>query len=276
MSVSAFVDRHGGLSHRSRLLDAGFSPAGIRAAVRDGEVARIRRYWFASASAPPDLRLAAQATARLACVSAARHRGWWMPDGEHGVHLHLHPHSASPTVAATMHWTQPLAPVPRDQLVESVEDTLEHIAGCLPRSQALVLWESALRVERRSPAELRRVRWRSIAARELAAEADALSDSGLETLFVRRVRPWGVPVRQQVSIAGHDVDLLLGERLVAQLDGFAHHSSTRERTRDLAHDRELVALGYTVLRFSYVEVVHRWPTVERALRRALAQGAHLA
>lgn len=61
-----------------------------------------------------------------------------------------------------------------------------------------------------------------------------------------------------------------------QLDGFAFHSSSAERTRDLAHDRALIALGYTVLRFSYTEVIYRWPEVERALARAIAQGAHLA
>ena len=40
--------------------------------------------------------------------------------------------------------------------------------------------------------------------------------------------------------------------------------------------RELSLRGYTVLRFTYAQVVHDWPAVERAIARAIAAGAHLA
>ena len=63
---------------------------------------------------------------------------------------------------------------------------------------------------------------------------------------------------------------------MVQLDGFAHHSSSAQRTRDIAHDRELVARGYTVLRFTYADVVYGWESVERAIIGALARGAHRA
>ena len=151
-----------------------------------------------------------------------------------------------------------------------------HIAACLVFEEALATWESACRVERLAPEALRSVRWTSVRARELAAEVRGLSDSGLETLLVVRLSGWGVPLVQQATIAGRRVDLLIGERLVVQVDGYAHHSSAAQRARDLEHDAELRLRGYTVLRFGYAQVVHDWPSVERVIGRALAANLHVA
>ncbi|MEU1972217.1 DUF559 domain-containing protein [Microbacterium sp. NPDC019599] len=175
-----------------------------------------------------------------------------------------------------MHWRVPVAPAPTRQLVDSIENALSHIAGCLTEESALLVWESAVRLERLSVDALRRVAWTSVAARNCAHSVNGLSDSGLETLAVVRLTPWGIPIRQQILIAGHRVDLLIGERLVVQIDGFAHHSTSAQRTRDTAHDAELALRGYTVLRFTYAQVVHDWPAVERVIARAIASGAHNA
>jgi very-short-patch-repair endonuclease len=70
--------------------------------------------------------------------------------------------------------------------------------------------------------------------------------------------------------------VLVGERLVIQLDGFAHHLSAAQRGRDIAHDAELRLRGSTVLRFGYAQVIYDWPTVERTVARAVAAGLHLA
>lgn len=103
-----------------------------------------------------------------------------------------------------------------------------------------------------------------------------LSDSGLETFFVYRLSGWGVPIRQQAVVAGRAVDVLVGERLVIQIDGHAYHSRSADRTRDVAHDAELRLRGYTVLRFTYAQMLHDWPAVARTVSRAIAAGAHLA
>lgn len=277
MDIREWVERHGGIVHRQQLLDAGVSQRRLRAALDAGVVERVRRYWVASSSAPPPLVSAARATAVVACVSAARLRGWWIPpELDPRLHLSVRPHAERPRDEVVVHWSAPLVPVSPTTLIESVEDSLEHIAGCVPREAALVLWESAARIERWDPVALSRVRWRTPASREVAAIITGLSDSGLETMFVTRLGPWGLPIHQQVMIAGHPVDVLIGDRLVVQLDGFAYHSSPADRARDLAHDRELVSRGYTVLRFTYAEVIYGWDRVERAIARAIAQGLHLA
>jgi len=285
VGIRDLVAAGGGIVHRQAVLDAGIRPAALRAAIAAGEVRRVRRYGVATDAAPAALVRAAEVSARLACVSAARHRGWWMPPATDArPHLHVPAHAQRPRIgqgdadapdSIVTHWDTPLLPIGPHALVESVPDTLAHLAACLPHEEALVVWESAVRLERLDPAVLRRYRWRAPDARRRAADVTGLSDSGLETLFVSRIRAMGLAVRQQVLLLGHRVDGLIGERLVTQLDGFAFHSSATDRGRDLAHDRELIARGYTVLRFTYAEVVHQWPRVEAAIVRAVAQGLHL-
>jgi hypothetical protein len=44
-------------------------------------------------------------------------------------------------------------------------------------------------------------------------------------------------------------------KLAVELDGVRHHTSPEDRRRDLARDRELAALGWVVLRFTYADVL---------------------
>lgn len=269
-----------GIAHRAALLQQGFTARQLRELVRAGGVDVLRRHWFAAETAAPHLREAATRGARITCTTLARHRGWWMPPrlGDEP-HLHFVPGSTGPRLTeewiGVTHWTAPLAPAGRS-LLASVEDALAHIAVCLPRETALILWEAAARTERLAPEALRAIRWTSRAAAEIAAETTGLADSGLEVIVVRPLRSLGVRVQQQVWIAGKPVDALVGERLVLQIDGWMHHSSSAQRTKDIAHDAELRLRGYTVLRFSYEQVVHRWGEVEVIIRRGLAAGLHRA
>lgn len=281
MQLTDWIAQQGGIVHREDILRAGYSVAALRAEMRSDGVTVIRRAWLALSSAPPDLLTAARAGGRLACVSFARRQKWWLPVGiDERVHLRMAPKAGPVRLGkkwnGVLHWTKSIAPVASRSLCESPEDALAHIATCLPRDQALVLWESAIRVEGLSAEGLRQIRWPSRAASECAQSVTGLSDSGLETLLAMSLRSWGLEVRQQILIAGHRVDLLVGDRLVVQVDGYAHHSSSAQRTSDIAHDAELRLRGYAVLRFSYAQVVHDRRLVERTIRRAVAAGLHLA
>lgn len=264
--------------HREQLRAAGYTDRDLRALVRAGEIEVFRRSWFVGRDADGDLREAARRGGRLTCTSLARRRGWWMPEGiDTDPHLHFVPGSTGLRLeeawAGVAHWTRPIAPVGRS-LIAGVEDALAHLALCLPREQALVVWEAACRVEKIAPEALRRVRWASRAAIEVAAEVNGLADSGLEVLVCAPLRRLPVQVRQQVVLAGKPVDVLVGRWLVVQIDGWAHHSSSAQRSKDIAHDAELRLRGYTVLRFSYAQVVHDRDAVLRTIRRALAAGLH--
>lgn len=269
-----------GIAHREELLRQGFEARLLREFVRTGRAALIRRSWLALPGVDPHLLLAAQAGGALSCTTLARRRGWWMPEGiGPEPHLHLRPHAGSPRLPAgggVVHWTEPLAGARTHALEATVPDVLAHIAACQPRDVALVLWESAAKVEGIAPATFRGIRWNSIAARELADSVVGLSDSGLETLLAVPLRRWGLPVVQQAVIAGRPVDFLVGDRLVIQVDGYEFHSSAQQRASDIAHDAELRLRGYTVIRLSYHQIVREWPATERMLRAAIARGLHLA
>ncbi|QLD12348.1 endonuclease domain-containing protein [Microbacterium oleivorans] len=276
--VTAWVDAAGGIAHRSAVLAAGFPVGVLRESVAGGELRMVRRAWCVSGAAPGDLLAAASAGGRLTCVSLARRRGWWMPDGipaQHHVHLVPHASTTGLDAATATHWTRPLCPVARTDLEAGIEDALGHIAQCLSWNDALVVWESAARVEALAPETLQAVPWTSVAARELASAVTGLADSGLETILFAPLRERGLPVVQQAKIAGRFVDALVGDRLVLQVDGFAFHSSSAQRTADVAHDAELRLRGYTVLRFTYRQLVHERAGVEWTLQRALAQRLHL-
>lgn len=248
----------------------------IRRAIASGVVRRLRARWVALPDAPSPLIRAAESGGQLTCVSAGRHRGWWVPPGASDiVHVHLSPRSASPTVKVVAHWSHPIAPPRPREILASVEDSLAHAARCFPLDQAVAIWESAARVERLTIESLGRVRWRDAVAKRCLEHLRPGTDSSLETIFHVRLSSWGIRMRMQVQLAGHTVDFLIGTHLVVQIDGWSYHSSASDRSRDIAHDAALRMRGYTVLRFSYDQVINGWPHVEQTLAAAVSRGLHL-
>ncbi|MFD5213347.1 endonuclease domain-containing protein [Microbacterium sp. NPDC058345] len=277
MSLLSWLRERRGIGHREDAADAGYGPSRVRAAIRAGVVRRIRAKWIALDSAAPELVGAAESGGALTCVSLARRRGWWVPPDADGLlHLHLPANGAVRAEGIHAHWSKPLAPSRPRILEASVEDALADAAQCFALDQAVAIWESALRVEAISLDSLRRVPWRSASAMRCLEHVRPGTGSSLETVFHVRLSGWGVRLRCQVRLAGHDVDFLIGTHLIVQIDGWAHHSSSADRTRDLAHDAELRMRGYTVLRYSYAQVIYDWDHVERTLAAAMSRGLHLA
>lgn len=186
------------------------------------------------------------------------------------------PHRASRFEAgdAVVHWGAPVVAPHPFELVEPIVDALVRIADCQPLDVALAAWESALRSRRVDANYLQRLQLRSTAARRVREGASQLSDSGIESIPVARLRRAGIDLRQQVLIDGHAVDILIGERLVLQFDGFEFHRTPAQRERDLAQDRRLVLMGYTVFRYGYGDVLYRWSNIESEVRHAIAAGLH--
>lgn len=92
--------------------------------------------------------------------------------------------------------------------------------------------------------------------------------------MIPRLRWLKLPLRRQVWIGGRRVDLLIGDRLVLQIDGGHHVGAQREA--DIAHDAALTLLGYHVIRVGYRQMIDRWAEVQDSIMRAVAQGLHLA
>jgi hypothetical protein len=58
-------------------------------------------------------------------------------------------------------------------------------------------------------------------------------------------------------------------RVGIELDGMAWHSTATQRQRDHQRQNEVVIADWTILRFTYADVMHRPEYVESVVRRAL-------
>ncbi|MFF2632147.1 endonuclease domain-containing protein [Microbacterium sp. NPDC058021] len=269
-----WLTRRGGVAHSAEARAQGYSARAMADAVSAG-VRRVRRSWLVLPQVEDAVVRAVAAGGRVTCLTQARRLGLWVPEHA-GIHVAVAPTASRLGEGVQPHWGSAPVPVSRYAVVDGIVNTLQHVARCVTESDALTVWESAVRARLIDPATLTAVQWRGTRAAAVSALVSRLSDSGLETLFLAGLRAFGLPIRQQVRIDGHLVDFLIGERLVIQLDGWEFHSTPAARRRDLRDDARLVLRGYTVLRFDWMQVLRQWSFVEETVLLAVAQRRHLA
>lgn len=262
----------GGITRTRTLEQRGIKEHTRSRLVADGVLERVGRSWLALPGTDPELRAAAAAGTVLTCITQARRLGLWQVS-ERVPHLAMRTNGRRRIDRAHLHWASPAVPRHPDSLVDPIENVLVLVAQCQPYEAALAIWESALRRTAVAKEALERLALPP-AARRLCAEASAWSDSGLESPVIPRLRWLRLPIRQQIWIAGHRVDFLIGERLVLQVDGGTHVGPQREE--DIRHDAELTLLGYHVIRVGHGQVTQRWHEVQDLVMRAVAQGLHRA
>lgn len=273
-NLLADVAARGPLVRRTTLTDLGHSPRTISAAVAAGALVTGGRLWVARPGVDPVLLNAAKLGVVLTCVSAAEHLGLWTIESP-AVHVGVTSTAArrklKPSTVA--HWARPVMARHPDTHVDPIENVLVIAAGCLPREQALVIWESAMNKRLVDPQAFGRMHLPP-RARALLSAASRFADSGLETIFRTRLEWLGERILCQTWLHGHRVDFLIGDRLVVQIDG-GHHVGA-QRTSDIRHDAELMLRGYHVIRVGYHQVMEDWPGVQDLIVRAVAQGLHRA
>lgn len=105
-------------------------------------------------------------------------------------------------------------------------------------------------------------------------------ESVLEARFHEIVRRHDLPplsIQHEVWHAGRfiaRIDAAYPERQLAiEVDGYSAHSSPDAFQRDRTRQNRLVALGWTVLRFTWADVVQRPAAVAQMIREALAQAS---
>ncbi|MGH9273007.1 MAG: DUF559 domain-containing protein [Acidimicrobiales bacterium] len=103
-------------------------------------------------------------------------------------------------------------------------------------------------------------------------------ESVLERRLLHLVRDHGLPpmtVQHEVWHAGRFIARIDGaypeRRLAVEVDGFAHHSSPDAFQRDRERQNRLVALGWTVLRFTWHDVVNRPSVVAASILDAISR-----
>lgn len=279
----------GGIASTTQLTAAGITAHYVKRAVDEQRAIRIRQGWVSAPGAPDDAVRAIRVGGFLTCVSALRlQRVWCAPST--GLHVRVDRHAnhlASPDDRA-----QPLASYPRpevtlhrsfvtdrlrsDLAIDTVESALLHAALCQSRDNAVVLFDSVLNLRLGSLDWLtRRAATLTARHREVLRLVDAASQSGLESKARLRLRALGIPYRSQVHIDNVGrVDLLIGDRLVLELDGREWHTSEAAFAEDRRRDLILNERGYYVLRLTYAQVMFEWPRVESLIRALVGRREH--
>jgi very-short-patch-repair endonuclease len=110
------------------------------------------------------------------------------------------------------------------------------------------------------------------------APAEDNARSHLERLFLALTRkarlPRPVPNHE---IAGRSRDFAWpDQRLVVETDRYRYHSSRQGKRRDNRRDRQLTALGWRPVRFTYEEIAFEPAEVAKELAGLLSRGRHTA
>ena len=276
------VVAHGGAIATHELHAAGFSKGAIAGAVSRGHLLRARQGWYVNPGIHPDLVRAVRVGGRLSCRSLLDLQGFWVVT-DLALHVAVDgndcqlraPDAAHRRLrrsdAAVVHW--------RDsryvsRLMVDPVDALEDLCSCASPELVAASADSVLHNDPSRRRELVDMASRIPASyRRAVLSVDGVCESGTETLFWIRMRH-RLP-RRQVRVRGVGrVDFLFGDRLVVEVDGEKFHSGPIAFEDDRRRDALLSALGYRVLRFSYRQVMERWPEVEAAVFAALARGDH--
>lgn len=264
-----------GIVTTSGLIRSGMSERRIAAAIRDGRLRRLRRGWFSLEGANPRIAAAVAAGGRLACVSALASRGVWILN-EHGLHVSV-PRGTRPRVGPDLHVHHgAVISVATPGAVESAAEALERTWRCCTPIETLIAVDSALEQGVVSTREVESIFERSRRRRWVLDRADGRSQSGTETIARAALRGRGVRIRPQVTIAGVGrVDLLIGDRLVLEVDSVEWHSSRAAFEEDRLRDLRLTVLGYLVVRVTYSRVIGDWAGVEQQLLALIRRDEHL-
>jgi very-short-patch-repair endonuclease len=283
--LEAEIHRLGGIASAHELSLAGVTPGLLRAAVANRSITRVRKGWYARSDADTDVLRAWRVGGRLACVSAAAHRGLWVPGPRDVLHVsvpvtasrlrtplsHRQRLAETPDANTHIHWDGPARY--GERVAVPVALAVEQSFRCAGTNTGFVLLESAMN-HRLLDDEQRAAMFSRLpaGASRLAAHACGLSESGIESMMKLILLRLGIPFRQQVYFDSVGrVDFVVGDRLVIEVDGREFHA---EPYKDRHRDALLSIAGRRVLRFLYAQIVYESPIVEAAIVAALSRSDH--
>ncbi|MFE6964528.1 endonuclease domain-containing protein [Agromyces sp. NPDC057679] len=287
-AVVSTVAAAGGVCSVARIADAGLSRHAVDAAVAAGVVARVRRGWVATPNANPDVVRAVRVGGVATAATVARMHGIRVPD-DPTLHVRVargasrlrapDPEAAGPRALdrdrdrVCVHHRSDPAPT---AVVDPLTLALAEMLNCAAPDAVIAALDSALSSAVLSARELEVVRELGLRSRHwIIDRADAGSESGIETKARMLLRTHRIRHRSQVRIAGVGrVDLLVGDRLVIEVDGSQFHSGDDEFESDRRRDFELAIRGYLVLRLSYRMVTSHWDATSEHLLAVIARGEH--
>ncbi|MCI1747398.1 MAG: endonuclease domain-containing protein [Acidipropionibacterium sp.] len=265
--------RPGGVVSTRVLRSAGYSYRDIRQLHLSGDlVENLRPGWWSLRGADPAVVAAVRAGGVMTCVSSLVKYGVYRPFGDDD--LHVRASRGEIRAAATIKNCSPgRGPAP----VVAVDHPLIAVRAairCLDVENAVAVLDSMIRTRIATVEDLRQELSDLPRGRDLLGRCDR-ADSGTESLVRVRLRALNLKVRSQVQIDGVGrVDLVVGERLVIEVDSKAHHTDLANYRADRIRDRRLAELGYRELRVTWEEVMFGWEGVEQQILAMVHRGDH--
>lgn len=238
--------------------------------VARGSLEHICRGWYALPGADPDAVAARRVGGALTAQSLLKKYNVWLPR-DRRLHVRVRPHASDiDPRRACFHRLEPAA-TPRDEIPLA----LQAMAHCSPRNDVVAAIDSVLDLGLARFEEIEAVARRYWKLRDAVNAAAHGSQAGGESQVRLFLRAHGIKfeLQKQISPAGR-VDLLVGDRLVIEVDGRAHHLGTQfedDRRRDLL----LLARGYLVVRLSYHQLWNDWEAAQQVLLDLVRRGDHL-
>ena len=252
----------------------------LRRLVEQGAVRHLRHGWYQTDDADPDVVRAIRLGARLSCLTVLGRSGLWLPPWA-GLHIRLPERSRRSgrrPVPADLHTCTPYGPQSLKDFgaVDPISLALSAAARCTTAEYFVAILDSALRSGQWSLDDLTHVLQHCPGHLRQLLTRTGRADSGTESLVRFRLESCNIAVTPQVEIPSVGrVDLLVGRRLVIEVDSVAHHTGLEAYTRDRERDRTLAALGYERIRLTWQQVIHDWDRVFADIVAIIRRGDHL-
>ena len=115
-------------------------------------------------------------------------------------------------------------------------------------------------------------RYGSPRARILLQGADEGTRSAAERLFARLLNSAGITGwKANYPVGGYVVDFaFVGQKVAIEIDGLAHHSGPEDFQNDRVRQNSIMLLGWTVLRFTWQDLIENPERVIAEVRRAIS------
>lgn len=248
--------------------------ASLERLVREKKATVLRRGWVQVGEPPYEVVAAVKRGGVLSCLSALKRHGVWVPEF-HDVHTRGNKW-------AVLNRKGPFCrrfgrPAPEYGSIDDVATALAHCVHCLDDEGLLVVIDSIIhlglmgfdQVEylfRDAPMRLNRI----------LARVDDRAESGPETMIRSRLLAENVGLDIQVVIDGVGrVDILIGRWLIIEIDGWEFHGDKPHFASDRTRIVNASNLGYTLLPFTYEQVVFDAAATHRRIMTAIHNAAHV-
>lgn len=258
---------------RADLRAAGYSGNGITAAVRSGQLIRLRRDRYVRPDVADDVAEAVRIGGVLSCVSWLKTFGVFVLSCTQ-LHVHVQPGTSRlrpPKSRSTnLHWNAAFGGASLH--AAGLQDAVREAITCQTPRAAVATLDSVLHHGLLTRTQLEKV-FVTLPQRfsALLALVDATAASGPETFMRLILRGLGLRYETQVSVPGVGyVDFVVEGWLIIECDSKEWHEGWEKQVKDRRRDLAAAKLGYVTLRPLATDIMHDAAGVRASIAAVVA------